>query len=254
MKASTTCKGMVPWSRIHPDTFRVFTSDGICMKRQSRLCEIRTPTVVIQHVASETTMACDLNRIRADRCSMSRAARSCTRGAVIVAQSNRTMGGQQLRRQNVYILARRWARHQCLRWAQRFGGLIRRSPGIVQFNTATVPKRQYTVFHRQRPSGMRMNGPNGLAAPGIARNPVAKSSKRWRWPQMHIGLWLPPRKTRRAIRPRCLTRLTFLLTRYIWSKKGLRRPYATPVSHKMQLTPQRELTRCILCTMDIYYT
>ena len=52
---------------------------------------------------------------------------------------------------------------------------------------------------------------------------------------------------------RCLTRLTCLLTRYTWSKKGLRRPYATPVLHEMQLTPQRELTRCILCTMDIYY-
>ena len=43
-------------------------------------------------------------------------------------------------------------------------------------------------------------------------------------------------------------------TRCTWSKKGLRRPYATPVLHKMQMTPQRELTHCILCTMDIYYT
>ena len=40
-----------------------------------------------------------------------------------------------------------------------------------------------------------------------------------------------------------LTRLTCLLTRYTWSKKGLRRPYATSVLHTMQLTPQRKLTR-----------
>ena len=44
----------------------------------------------------------------------------------------------------------------------------------------------------------------------------------------------------------CLTRLI-----YTWSKKGLCRPYATPVLHKMQLTPQREFTRHIFYTPNL---
>ena len=64
---------------------------------------------------------------------------------------------------------------------------------------------------------------------------------------------------------RCLTQLTCL---YMFDhvaytvhleQEGLTRTLrgATPVApvlHIMQLTPQRELTRCMLCTMDIYYT